>query len=65
MTRAVIIPPATFVEHATRLRARKLKQVANKVEQELRIRLVPTESLYKSPRRDLVSVIRDLRSRPR
>ena len=65
MANAFIIPPATFVEHATRLRTRKLEQVASDVEQELRIRLVPAEQSPRAPRKDLSSVLRHFRGRLR
>jgi hypothetical protein len=65
MANALIFPPATFVEHATRLRTRKLEQVAVQVEQELRIRLVPLEELPKSAKRDLSTVLKHFRGRLR
>ena len=63
MASASIIPPATFIEHATRLRARKLEQVASQVEQELRIRSVAAAQKPKAPRKDLSAVLKHFRSR--
>ncbi len=60
---AFIIPPATFVEHATRLRTRRLEQVASQVEQEIRIRSVAGAQEAKAPRKDLSTVLRHFRSR--
>ena len=65
MANASIIPPATFVEHAVRLRTRKLEQVAAEVEQELHIRLVSTEQSRRSTRRDLSSVLKHFRGKLR
>ena len=60
---AFIIPPATFIEHATRLRARKLEQVASQVEHELRIRAVSAAQKSKAPRKDLSAVLKHFRGR--
>ena len=62
MATALIVPPATFIEHATRLRARKLEKVASQVEQEIRIRSV-SGTKSKAPRKDLSSVLRHFRGR--
>lgn len=63
MATALIVPPATFVEHATRLRARKLELIASQVEQELRIRSVSAAKKSKAPRKDLSTVLRHFRGR--
>ena len=65
MANASIIPPATFVEHAVRLRTRKLEQVAAEVEQELRIRVVPPEQSRRSSRKDLSFVLKHFRGKLR
>ncbi len=65
MANALIIPSATFVAHATRLRARKLEQVASQVDQELHIRLIPAEQATREPRKDLSSVLKHFRGRLR
>ena len=63
MATAFIVPPTTFVEHATRLRARKLELVASQVEQELRIRSVSAAKKFKAPRKDLSTVLKHFRGR--
>ena len=65
MANAFIIPPATFVEHATKLRARKLEQVAAQVERELQMRLTPAEPRPRLPRKDLSSVLKQFRGKLR
>ncbi len=65
MATAVVIPPAIFVQHATKLRARKLERVAAEVEQELRLRLIQQKEQPRLPRKDLPSVLRQFRSKLR
>lgn len=60
MTRAIIIPPTIFIEHATRLRARRLEQIAANLKAEGRLHPDPVPT-----RRDLSSVLRQFRGRLR
>ena len=57
MSRATVISPNIFIEHATRLRARKLEQIAATLKAEGRLHPVPVTA----PRRDLSSVLRQFR----
>ena len=65
MATTVIIPPAIFVQHAAKLRARKLEQVAAQVEKEMQLRLISVERDYRQPRKDLSSVLKQFRSKLR
>ena len=65
MATAVIIPPAIFVQHAAKLRARKLEQVATQVEQEMQLRLVALERHAREPRKDISSVLKQFRGKLR
>lgn len=59
MSRAIVISPNIFIEHATRLRARKLEQIAASLKAEGRLHPLPPTT----PRRDLSTVLRQFRSR--
>lgn len=66
MATASIIPPKTFVEHANRLRARKLESIAAQVKQEMRIQLAPLPSPSPaSAKKDIASVLKHFRGRLR
>lgn len=60
-----VIAPIIFVEHATRLRARKLEQIAATLKAESNSKLSPRLQLATPARRDLSSVLRQFRSRGR
>ena len=62
---AIVISPTLFVEHATRLRARKLEQIAATLKAESRQSSGPRLQMAASGRRDLSTVLREFRSRLR
>ena len=62
---AIVISPTLFVEHATRLRARKLEQIAATLKAESREKPGPRLQLAFPARRDLSTVLREFRSRLR
>ena len=59
MSRANVISPTIFIEHATRLRARKLEQIAANLKAEGRMHPIPVSAT----RRDLSTVLRQFRGR--
>ncbi len=62
MSRAIVISPNIFIEHATRIRARKLEQIAATLKAEGRLHPLPVIANTNS-RRDLTTVLRQFRSR--
>ena len=62
---AIVISPSLFVEHATRLRARKLEQIAATLKAESRQQSSPRPQLAFPARRDLSTVLRQFRGRLR
>lgn len=60
---ATVISPSLFVEHATRLRARKLEQIAATLKAETNRQSGP--QLAVPARRDLTAVLRHFRGRLR